>query len=63
MVRAPSSANPSVPHPARVLFPLVTPRMFSVAIRRSLWTRNEVQIRIREHLTPGKIYLLRKDGL
>lgn len=63
MLAAPQSANPSVPHPARVLFPLITPRMFSQAIRRSSWTRNEVQIRIREKLTPGKIYLLRRDGL
>lgn len=63
MLRVPQSANPSVPHPARVLFPVITPAMFAAAIRRSEWTRNEIQIRIREKLTPGKIYLLRKDGL
>jgi hypothetical protein len=63
MLRVPQSANPSVPHPARVLFPLVTPAMFALAAKRSLYTRNEVQIRIREKITPGKIHLLRRDGL
>lgn len=63
MVAAPSSANPSVPHPAKFLFATITDADWAKFFKRAPWVRNEKQIRIREVLTPGKIYLLRKDGL
>lgn len=47
---------------ARALFPNITGADWRAMLKRS-WTRNEAQISMRQKLTPGKIYLLRKDGL
>lgn len=48
---------------ARLLFPTIHARDWRAMHRRELWIRNEARIALRQKLTPGKIYLLRKDGL
>lgn len=48
---------------AKHLFPTISSTDWHQALVRAKWSRNMVLIRIREKLTPGKIYLLRKDGL
>ena len=48
---------------AKHLFPTISNTDWHRALIRAQWSRNMVLIRIRAKLTPGKIYLIRKDGL
>lgn len=48
---------------AKALFPTITSADWREMHRRSPWIRNDAQIALRQKLTPGKIYLLRKHGL